>query len=227
MVSPDQRPEYYIRQPIVPPMGETRDFGDVACDLAERMGMPLGFKTKEEFVRLSCEMTPEVKEAGGFEYMKEHGVYHNPETKAACFSYMRTIPPSAFAAEDVIFDEWLGVYWNWKKSRAKSREEAMEKGLHAHQEGLHGLCRSADRRRGVSWLPARQGEQDRVHGTLFRTDGREGLQPAAQLLSEPRAPEDGRGRVDLDHLQGQRPVAFAYPELQVVDRDLPHQPGLD
>lgn len=128
MVSPAQIPEYYIRQPMVPPMGETRDFGDVVCDLAERMGMPLGFKTKEEFVRLSCEMTPEVKEAGGFEYMKEHGVYHNPETKAAYFSYMRPIPPSAFAAEDVIFDERLGVYWNWKKSEAKSREEAMEKG---------------------------------------------------------------------------------------------------
>ncbi|HGG04520.1 MAG TPA: twin-arginine translocation signal domain-containing protein, partial [Aliiroseovarius sp.] len=79
MVSPNQVPEYYIRQPIVPPMGETRDFGDVVCDLAKKLDMPLGFDTKEEFVRLSCEMTPAVKAAGGFDYMKEHGVYHDPE----------------------------------------------------------------------------------------------------------------------------------------------------
>ncbi|RMF37179.1 MAG: twin-arginine translocation signal domain-containing protein [Alphaproteobacteria bacterium] len=128
MVSPNQVPEYYIRQPIVPPMGETRDFGDVVCDLAERMGMPLGFKTKEEFVRLSCEMTPEVKAAGGFEYMKTHGVYHNPQTKPVYYSYLREIPESDYKAEDVIYDVREQLYWNWKKSKARSREEALEKG---------------------------------------------------------------------------------------------------
>ncbi|MBK1634088.1 DMSO reductase, partial [Thiohalocapsa halophila] len=67
MVSPKQIAEYYIRQPLVQPLGEARDFGDVCCDLAERMGFPLGYKSKEEFVRMSCDMTPGVKEAGGFE----------------------------------------------------------------------------------------------------------------------------------------------------------------
>ena len=124
MVSPNQVPEYYIRQPIVPPMGETRDFGDVVCDLAKKLDMPLGFDTKEEFVRQSCEMTPAVKAAGGFDYMKEHGVYHDPEEAAAYFSYLREIPEEAWSAENVIFDEKDRVYWDWTHSKAKSREEA-------------------------------------------------------------------------------------------------------
>ncbi|GAB4239366.1 MAG: hypothetical protein Kow0032_26440 [Methyloligellaceae bacterium] len=136
MVSPDQVPEYYIRQPIVPPMGETRDFGDVVCDLAERMGMPLGFKTKEEFVRLSCEMTPEVKKAGGFDYMKANGVYHNPNTKPRYFSYKKPVPESAYTGENVIFDERLQLYWDWTKSAAKTREEAEQKG-YMHTKGAY------------------------------------------------------------------------------------------
>ncbi len=128
MVSPMQIPEYYIRQPIVPPMGETRDFGDVVCDLARKLDMPLGFDTKEEFVRASCEMTPAVKAAGGFDYMKANGVYHDADEKAAFFSYMREIPDSAVNDEKVIFDEKEQLYWNWTKSKAKSREEALATG---------------------------------------------------------------------------------------------------
>jgi thiosulfate reductase / polysulfide reductase chain A len=128
MVSPDQRPEYYIRQPIVPPMGETRDFGDVVCDLAKKLDMPLGFDTKEEFVRLSCEMTPAVKAAGGFDYMKKHGVFHDPAEEAAFYSYMRKISSADFGNEKVIFDEKDQIYWNWTKSHAKSRKEALETG---------------------------------------------------------------------------------------------------
>ena len=127
-VSPTQVAEYYIRQPIVPPLGEARDFCDVMCDLAKRIGMPLGFNSKEEFVRLSCEMTPAVKKAGGFDYMKQHGVYHDPADKPAYFSYMRQIPPNALAADGVIFDEKSQVYWNWTKSAAKSREQALATG---------------------------------------------------------------------------------------------------
>ncbi len=128
MVSPTQVPEYYIRQPIVPPMGETRDFGDAVCDLAKKLDMPLGFDTKEEFVRASCEMTPAVKAAGGFDYMKENGVYHDPEQKPAYYSYLREIPQSAVNDENVIFDEKEQLYWNWTKTGAKSREEAIATG---------------------------------------------------------------------------------------------------
>ncbi len=61
MVSPTQIPEFYIRQPFVKPLGESRDFKDVVCDLANKMGFPLGFNSAEEFVKLSCEKTPGVK----------------------------------------------------------------------------------------------------------------------------------------------------------------------
>jgi thiosulfate reductase/polysulfide reductase chain A len=128
MVSPSQVPEFYLRQPVVAPLGESRDFGDVVCELADRMGFPLGVSSKEEFVRLSCEKTPGVKEAGGFEYMKAHGVWHDPDAKPKFFSYRKTVKPGDLTKDGVILDVALGVYWNWHKSKAKTMEEAMEKG---------------------------------------------------------------------------------------------------
>jgi anaerobic selenocysteine-containing dehydrogenase len=102
MVSPSGVPEYYIRQPVVKPLGEARDFADVACELAERMGMPLGIESKEAFVRESCEMTPGVKEAGGFEFMKAQGVWHDPEAKPKYFSYAKHVKPDDLAKEGVV-----------------------------------------------------------------------------------------------------------------------------
>ena len=138
MVSPNQIPEYYIRQPIVPPMGEARNFADVCCDLAERMGFPLGVASMEQFVQQSCEMTPAVKNAGGFDYMKANGVYHDPDAAPAFFSYSREILPDKLSAEGVILDETTQVYWNWKKTKAKSREEALEKGYAHTKSGYKG-----------------------------------------------------------------------------------------
>jgi anaerobic selenocysteine-containing dehydrogenase len=150
MVSPAQIPEYYIRQPLIKPLGEARDFGDVACELAERLGFPLGFKTKEEFVKMSCEMTPGVKEAGGFEYMKKHGVWHEPKAKPKYYGYKKVVlDPKTEVCEigeyvysdlddpegicpwfgdDVLYDKETGVYWHWKNSKAKTEEEAKKNG---------------------------------------------------------------------------------------------------
>ncbi len=128
MVSPVQIPEFYIRQPAVKPIGETRDIGDVVCELAERMGMPLGIKGKEEFVRLSCEKTPEVAAVGGFEYMKKYGVYHDPKAAPIYFSYKREISPSEYMQDTVVLDDETGVYWDWKKAHLDSADEAREKG---------------------------------------------------------------------------------------------------
>jgi anaerobic selenocysteine-containing dehydrogenase len=128
MVSPTQVPEFYIRQPFVKPLGESRDFKDVVCDLADRMGMPLGFNSAEEFVKMSCEKTPGVKEAGGFEYMKKHGVWHDSKLPREYFMYKYPRKDKHLKVEGVIFDEATGVYWNWKKSKAKSESEAKEKG---------------------------------------------------------------------------------------------------
>jgi anaerobic selenocysteine-containing dehydrogenase len=128
MVSPNQVPEFYLRQPVVKPLGEARDFGDVCCELAERMGFPLGVNSKEEFVKKSCEKTPGVKEAGGFEYMKTHGVWHDPKVKPKYYGYKKEIKASKLNADGVIFDAATGVYWDWHKSKAKTAEEAKKKG---------------------------------------------------------------------------------------------------
>ncbi|MDH5355138.1 MAG: molybdopterin-dependent oxidoreductase [Gammaproteobacteria bacterium] len=129
MVSPAQIAEYYLRQPTVKPLGEVRDFGDVCCDLAERMGFPLGYKTKEEYVRETCENTPGVREAGGFEYMRQHGVWHDPSAKPSFYSHKKEIKQAALEKDGVIFDQATGVYWNWKKTGASSAAEAMDKGF--------------------------------------------------------------------------------------------------
>jgi anaerobic selenocysteine-containing dehydrogenase len=131
MVSPKQIPEYAIRQPVVKPLGEARDLGDVVCELAERLGFPLGVKSKEEFVRKACEKTPAVKAAGGFEYMKTHGVYHDPKAKPKYYSYKKVLKPETYQGEHVILDAATGVYWDWKKAKAKSAEDARKKG-YAH-----------------------------------------------------------------------------------------------
>lgn len=127
MVSPNQIPEYYIRQPLVKPLGESRDFGDVCCELAKRLGFPLGFNSKEEFVKKSCEKTPEIKKVGGFEYMKKHGVWHDPNVKPKYYSYKKEVKGEDIKKEGVLFDKATGTYWNWKKSKAKNAEEAKKK----------------------------------------------------------------------------------------------------
>ena len=131
MVSPTQVPEYYIRQPAVKPLGESRDFADVCIDLAERMGFPLGIKDHEEFVKQSCEMTSTVKKAGGFEYMKANGVYHDPAAKPKFYSYKKVLKPEVYGKDGVVMDPETGVYWNWKKAKLASEEEALKKG-YAH-----------------------------------------------------------------------------------------------
>lgn len=81
--SADFRREFYLRQPVHPPRGEARSFADVACEIARRLGIDLGFASSEEFVSRSCDSTPGVREAGGFEYMREHGVWVDTSARPA------------------------------------------------------------------------------------------------------------------------------------------------
>lgn len=128
-LSATQVPEYYIRQPVVKPQGEARDFKDICCELAERMGFPLGFRSAEEFVRQACELTPAVKEkAGGFDGMKKRGVWHDREAKPAYFTYREPVDPEVLRQDGVIFDGVTGVYWNWKTARVSGEAEAKAKG---------------------------------------------------------------------------------------------------
>ena len=125
MVSPTGVAEYYIRQPLIKPLGEARCQGDIWPELAKRLGFELAFKDKEDYVRQSCEMTPGIMEAGGFEYMKEHGVWHDPTAKPNYGFYQTKVDVSD---DGIILDEKTGVYWNWKKARVASEAEANTKG---------------------------------------------------------------------------------------------------
>lgn len=88
MVSPTQVAEYHIRQPLVAPLCEARNFADVCIDLADRMGMPLyaadGVNSMEDFVGYACEHTPGIP---GFDYMKQNGVWHDPSAAPKYDSY--------------------------------------------------------------------------------------------------------------------------------------------
>ncbi|RLA36543.1 MAG: DMSO reductase [Gammaproteobacteria bacterium] len=112
MVSPSQVAEFYIRQPFTKPMGEARDFSDVVFDLAKRLGVDMGAaKSHEDYVRMACEATPGVKEAGGFEYMKKVGVWHDKNAKPQGPVYKTPIPESVYKAKGVVLDKASGVYW--------------------------------------------------------------------------------------------------------------------
>jgi anaerobic selenocysteine-containing dehydrogenase len=138
MVSPTQVGEHYLRQPLVKPLGESRDLGDVWPDLAKRLGIDLAYSSKMDYVQQSCEMTKPVKAAGGFAYMKEHGVLYDKNAKPDYYGYKKKISPDKYKAEGVIFDEATGVYWNWKKSKAKSEEAAKATGYMKTKNAVKG-----------------------------------------------------------------------------------------
>ena len=124
MVSPTGIGEYTIRQPMIKPLGESKDQGEVFYGLAKRLGLELVYKTKEEYVRKSCNITPGVKEAGGFEYMKKYGVWHDKNAKPNYGFYEAKADVSG---DGVILDEKTGVYWDYKKAGV-SKSEAQSKG---------------------------------------------------------------------------------------------------
>jgi anaerobic selenocysteine-containing dehydrogenase len=138
MVSPNQIAEYAIRQPVVKPMGEVRDFGDVVIELADRMGFPLGIASKQEFVKYACDHTPGIKEAGGFEYMKKNGVWHDAKAKPRYYSFKKMLKPVDYLKDTVLYDDATGVYWDWKKAKAKSAEAAASKGYTHSKKSYKG-----------------------------------------------------------------------------------------
>lgn len=93
MASFDMIHEYYIRQPMIEPLGEARNFVDVVCELAARLGGNLAeampFRSMEEFVRDACNSTPGVREVGGFDYMKAHGVWYDRSEKPNYRKYLK------------------------------------------------------------------------------------------------------------------------------------------
>lgn len=138
MVSPSQVPEYYIRQPMVQPPEEVRDFKDVCIEMAERMNTPLGYASAKEFVEKSCEMTPAVKAAGGFDFMTKHGVYVDPNQAPSFYMFRKKVSTEKLQGNNVLFDKATGVYWDWKKTHAKSRAEASRVGYQNTKKAYKG-----------------------------------------------------------------------------------------
>ncbi len=129
MVSPTQIPEYYIRQPLVEPLGESRNFPDVCVDLANRLGLDLGVDSMENFVKRSCKLTKVVKKkARGFRGMVKKGVWHDKRSRPQYFSYLQDVKAKELDKKSIILDEATGVYWDWKKAGVDSLETAEEQG---------------------------------------------------------------------------------------------------
>ncbi|MDP2809225.1 MAG: molybdopterin-dependent oxidoreductase [Rhodocyclaceae bacterium] len=129
-VSSTQIAEYALRQPVVPPRGEARDFKDVCCDLAKRVGIPLGIKSAKDFVTAVVKNTPDIQgKARGFVNFAKKAVWHDPEAQPLHDSHARPVPPEALREAGVIFDAETGVHWNWKKAGLASEAEARRLGF--------------------------------------------------------------------------------------------------
>ena len=140
MVCPSQIKEYYIRQPMVKPLGQVRNFCDVVCDIAKRMGFDLGFSSAEEFVKNGCENTPGVKEAGGFEYMKKHGAWYDKTAKQAFFSHTKKIDVSG-----ATLDKVTGTYY---KKGSKDKDYSSLDAKHAAAQYVAQRCGDGVARKG-------------------------------------------------------------------------------
>ncbi len=128
-ISPNQVPEYALRQPLTAPQGEARDFKDVCLELAERMGFPLGFKSAESFIKKACKLTPVVKkQARGFNGLKKSGVWHDEKAVPVYNAYRNLVSNETLAVDGVILDGKTGVCWNWKLAGIESEAKALEMG---------------------------------------------------------------------------------------------------
>ena len=138
-ISPTQVPEYYIRQPVVQPQGEARDFKDVCCDLAKRLDIDLGIESAEDFLRQACQLTPAVNDkAGGFNGMKRWGLWYDKSAMPRYYSYRQPVNEDVLKQDGVILDEASGVYWNWRLAGVGSAEDARRQGYRSTPGAFRG-----------------------------------------------------------------------------------------
>ena len=113
-------PEYYIRQPMRVPMGESRNFVDVVCALGKALNLDLGFESAEAFVKETCNNTSGIKEAGGFDRMKKQGVWHDRTAKVSKVKRSQKIEIKSKKLEDAGFSalpKWMDIPGHQQKSR--------------------------------------------------------------------------------------------------------------
>jgi thiosulfate reductase / polysulfide reductase chain A len=138
-ISPSQVPEFALRQPLAKPVGEARDFKDVCCTLAEKMGMPLGFKNAQAFVKATLKRTKSFKKSRlSLKRFGRKGIWHDKDAKPTFYAYRQEIPKGALEKDGVIFDQATGVYWNWRLAGAKDEAAASAAGYAATPDAYKG-----------------------------------------------------------------------------------------
>jgi len=87
----DMIPFVALRQPIVNPLGKSRPVDEVFTELASRIGGGMEgyfpFNSMEDYVGQMISKIDGLVEAGGLDYLKEHGVWFDPETPPGYKAY--------------------------------------------------------------------------------------------------------------------------------------------
>ncbi len=143
MVSYELIPEYYLRQPVVKPLGESRQFQDVCIELAKRLrlnGKPLdmgGYTSTLDFIKKSCVKTSKkLGQTLDFNQLAKDGVWVPQGLKPKYHAHAKAL--SLEEKGSIILDEKTGTFWDWKKSKAKSVEEAKAKGYSKTKNSYKG-----------------------------------------------------------------------------------------
>lgn len=88
-----------LRQPVVKPLGESVAFMDMLIELARRIGggmesyFPYG--TAEDYWTAVISQIPQLVKAGGMDYLREHGVWTDPQARHAYREYQKNGFPTA------------------------------------------------------------------------------------------------------------------------------------
>lgn len=81
----DMVPFVALRQPIVKPLGKSRPVDEIFSKLASRIGGGMekyfAFNSVEDYIVQTISRIDGLVEVGGLDYLKEHGVWFNPEAK--------------------------------------------------------------------------------------------------------------------------------------------------
>ncbi|MDH3975559.1 MAG: molybdopterin-dependent oxidoreductase [Deltaproteobacteria bacterium] len=84
MPSSIETPWVGIRQPVVKPLGECKSYRDIVLELMTKYVDPTGargmkkyfeYGSTEDYLKYMAESVPGMKEAGGWDYLKKHGVW--------------------------------------------------------------------------------------------------------------------------------------------------------
>ncbi len=81
----EQVPFIALRQPVVPPLSDSKSFFEIATALANSVkgGMEqyFGFRSVEDYLKGRIQNVSGLAAAGGIDYLKQHGVWFNPRSK--------------------------------------------------------------------------------------------------------------------------------------------------